>query len=98
MTRRPTIVEFIVDLMAYSAHGALIQAFVIHALEQYAGRVAAATPEELDTALVSGHAWRGCAVEVQRKLARWLSEEAVERPGVNTAELNSADSSSASGD
>ncbi|MDQ0072605.1 hypothetical protein J2W34_004410 [Variovorax boronicumulans] len=76
MNHRQTNVEFIVDLMEYSAHGALIQAFVIHALEQYARRGAAATPEQLDTGLVSGHAWHGCAVEVQRKLARRLGEEA----------------------
>jgi len=60
--------------MEFSAHGALIQAFVLQALEQYAKKVAAATPEALDTALVSGHAWHGCALEVRRKLARRWGE------------------------
>jgi hypothetical protein len=96
MNHRQTNVEFVVDLMEYSAHGALIQAFVIHALEQYARRVAAATPEQLDTGLVSGHAWHGCAVEVQRKLARRLGEETPELPGASPAESDSGDSSLAS--
>ncbi|MFM9925451.1 hypothetical protein VLK31_20850 [Variovorax sp. H27-G14] len=64
-----TNVEFVTDLMEFSAHGALIQAFVMQALEQYAKRVAAMAPEALDTPMVSGHAWHGCAVEVRDKLA-----------------------------
>ncbi|MCY1228384.1 hypothetical protein D9M72_406950 [compost metagenome] len=64
-----TNVEFVTELMEYSAHGALIQAFVMQALEQYAQRVAAMDPEALDTPMVSGHAWHGCAVEVRDKLA-----------------------------
>jgi hypothetical protein len=63
-----TNIEFVTELMEFSAHGALIQAFVIQALEQYAKRVAAMTPQALDTPMVSGHAWHGCALEVQRKL------------------------------
>jgi len=67
-----TNVEFVTDLMEHSAYGALIQAFVLQALGQYAKTVVAASPQELDTSLVSGHAWHGCALEVQRKLAQWL--------------------------
>lgn len=52
-----TNVEFVTELMEFSAHGALIQAFVMQAL---------------DTPMVSGHAWHGCAVEVRDKLARRL--------------------------
>ncbi|MGJ7570917.1 hypothetical protein ACSFBX_10320 [Variovorax sp. RB2P76] len=62
-------VEFVTELMEFSAHGALIQAFVMQALEQYSKRVAAMDPEALDTPMVSGHAWHGCAVEVRDKLA-----------------------------
>lgn len=72
--RPQTNVEFIVDLMEFSAHGALIQAFVFQALTLYAQKVAATDPESLDTGLVSGHAWRGCALEVQRKLRQHLDE------------------------
>ena len=63
-----TNVEFVVELMEFSAHGALIQAFVLQALTYYAQKVAAADLEALDTGMVSGHAWHGCALEVQRKL------------------------------
>lgn len=72
MSGHQTNVEFITDLMEHSRHGALIQAFVIHAIDQYARRVAVARPEDLDTGLVSGHAWHGCAVEVSEKLAQRL--------------------------
>ncbi|GER21375.1 hypothetical protein [Variovorax boronicumulans] len=68
----PTNVEFVTELMEYSAHGALIQAFVMQALEQYAKRVAEADPAALDTPMVSGRAWHGCAVEVRDRLARRL--------------------------
>jgi len=67
-----TNVEFVTELMEYSAHGALIQAFVLQALTQYAQRVAATDPEALDTGMVSGHVWHGCALEVQRKLKQRL--------------------------
>ena len=67
-----TNVEFVTELMEFSAHGALIQAFVMQALEQYARRVAETDPQALDTPMVSGHAWHGCAVEVRDKLARRL--------------------------
>ncbi len=73
MSPSQTNVEFVTDLMEFSAHGALIQAFVMQALDQYSKRVAAATPEELDTGLVSGHAWHGCAIEVQERLAQRLA-------------------------
>ena len=63
-----TNVEFVTELMEFSAHGALIQAFVMQALEQYARRVAAMDPEAPDTPMVSGRAWHGCALEVLQKL------------------------------
>jgi len=69
-----TNVEFVVDLMEFSAYGALVQAFVLQALTQYAQRVAASDPDALETSLVSGHAWHGCAGEVQRKLRQHLAE------------------------
>lgn len=52
-----TNVEFVTELMEFSAHGALIQAFVMQALEQYARRVASMDSEALDTPMVSGRAW-----------------------------------------
>jgi hypothetical protein len=75
-----TNVEFVTELMEFSAHGALIQAFVLQALQQYAQRVAAMDPQALDTPMVSGHAWHGCAVEVRDKLARRFDPQAVSAP------------------
>lgn len=72
MTSKSTNVEFVTELMEFSAHGALIQAFVLQALDQYAKRVAAMDPQTLDTPLVSDHAWHGCAVELRDKLAKRL--------------------------
>ncbi|RZA30712.1 MAG: hypothetical protein EOP02_00570 [Proteobacteria bacterium] len=72
MTERRSNIEFVADLMTFSAHGALVQVFVLQALGQYAQRVAACEPQALETALVSGQAWRGCALEVQRKLDEHL--------------------------
>lgn len=80
MSRPATNVEFVTELMEFSAHGALIQAFVMQALEQYAKRVAAMTPEALDMPMVSGQAWHGCAVEVRDKLARRLGRDDASSP------------------
>lgn len=66
----PTNVEFVVDLMEHSKHGALIQAFVLRAIEVYAKAVSVKSPEEVDTPLVAGRAWHGCAVELLDKLER----------------------------
>ena len=81
-----TNVEFVTELMEFSAHGALIQAFVMQALEQYAKRVAAMTPEALDTPMVSGHAWHGCAVEVRDKMARRLNRNEASPPAASPAQ------------
>lgn len=72
MKDRPSNVDFLVELMTVSAHGALIQVFVFQALAQYAQRVAVCEPQTLETVFVSGAAWQGCALEVQRKLAERL--------------------------
>ena len=73
-------VEFVTELMEFSAYGGLVQAFVMQALQQYAGRVAAMDPEALDTPMVSGRAWHGCAVEVRDKLARRLGSSEASPP------------------
>lgn len=75
-----TNVEFVTELMTFSDHGALIQAFVMQALQRYATRVAAMDPEALDTPMVSGRAWHGCAVEVRDKLTRRLGRNEASPP------------------
>lgn len=79
-----TNVEFVTELMEFSAHGALIQVFVMQALEQFAMRVAAMDPEALDTPMVSGRAWHGCAVEVRDKLARRLDRDEQDHPATSS--------------
>jgi len=75
MARRKTNIQFVKHIMEYSNHGALMQVFIMQALEQYSKSVAASTPEKLDTPMVSGQAWHGCAIELQRAL-----DEHFERP------------------
>lgn len=64
---RPNNIEFLDDLMSYSKHGALIQAFVLEGLRVYAEQVAHAPPWKEET-LISQAAWKGCALEVLGKL------------------------------
>ncbi|MCR6481044.1 hypothetical protein NU688_33140 [Variovorax sp. ZS18.2.2] len=63
-----TNVEFVVDLMEFSQHGALSQVFVIDALQKHADRVAAADPRILDHGFISGERWVSVAKEIQGKL------------------------------
>lgn len=58
--------QFILRLMRYSRQGALMQAFMLQALAEFAKSVAQASDEGLsgDRAMVVPSAWRGCAVEL----------------------------------
>jgi ribosomal protein S12 methylthiotransferase accessory factor YcaO len=62
--KQRTNVQFIRHLMEYSRHGALMQALVLEAIERYATQCAQADAQTFDASLLSGAAWRGCAVEV----------------------------------
>jgi hypothetical protein len=69
--------------MEFSNHGALMQVFILQGLEQYAKSVAAKTPEQLDSPMVNGRAWHGCATELIQAI-----NEHFERPKPKTlAEL-----------
>lgn len=74
MAKRKTNIECIRDIMNYSAHGALIQAFVMQALTEYSNQVMAAKIEDLDTGLISGAAWQGCAREVRDAIEKHFHE------------------------
>jgi hypothetical protein len=63
-TKRKTNVQFVRHLMEFSRHGALMQAFLIEAIDRYARECARADPKDFDAPLLSGSAWHGCAVEV----------------------------------
>jgi hypothetical protein len=79
MAKRKTNVQFVKHIMEFSNHGALMQAFIMQALEQYAKSVASKKPEQLDTPMVSGQAWHGCATELLAGL-----NEHFERPKPKT--------------
>lgn len=68
MTERKTNVEFIVDLMERSRHGALMQMFIIQALTSYAEAVVKAGPGPVESPLIRGEAWVSCAVEALDKM------------------------------
>lgn len=63
--------EFVTELMDFSRHGALMQAFVMEALEKWS-RVVLDNQEQLrddmKNSLVDAGAWIGCAEEIQQKL------------------------------
>jgi hypothetical protein len=61
-------IAFVRDLMSNSKYGALAQLFVLDALDKWSERVSKASPAELDSAMISGHAWVGVAKEIQDKI------------------------------
>lgn len=66
---RETNVEWLAKAMEYSRRGALIQAFIITAIDAYSKQVAAGKPEDFDNPMIAGAAWHDCGVELQEKLA-----------------------------
>ena len=66
--KKLTNVQFVKRQMEFSQHGALMQAFVITALEKYAAQCIEAGPATFDSGLLSGEAWVGCAKELQQAL------------------------------
>lgn len=76
MIERKTNVEFITALMNHSRYGALIEAFVIEGLSNYAGQVVEAHDQgKLNTGmLVNADAWAGCAKEVRTKIDAHLKD------------------------
>jgi Trm5-related predicted tRNA methylase len=80
MKKRKTNVEFVTDLMNFSSSGALIQPFVISALESYSNEVikdfkANRIPEN-PNAIVSAAQWNKIAEEVKIKLKEQYSQNA----------------------
>ena len=60
--KHKTNTQFIHELMTQSGQGALIQAFVIEAIRNYAEKTQAAAPWEKE-AFISQDAWKACASE-----------------------------------
>ena len=66
MSKRKTNVEFVTELMEFSNHGALMQAFVITAIQEYAETWA--VQRLSDGGMISPNQWQACAEEVLAKL------------------------------
>lgn len=61
--------EMLNELMEWDGpHGPLTQAFIMYAVLSYAEKCAAAKPESMDSAIMSGHAWHATAVHVRDRL------------------------------
>lgn len=71
-----TNTDLIVDLMERSPHGALCQAFIIQAVEQFAKQVAAKTPADFDNAMISGKSWHGIGVDITKRIAEFYGRSA----------------------
>ena len=70
---RQTNEEFLVQLMNYSRRGALIQPFILTALEKYSQQVMHCDPAEFENSLVNFDAWQDCARETLEKLEKYYS-------------------------
>lgn len=73
--KRQTNVAMLRRLMEFSKNGALMQAFVLTAIDKYAQQCMQAGAEKLDTPLVSGRAWVACAQEAQQTVAAHLGAQ-----------------------
>ena len=69
MAKRETNEALIKRLIRFSKHGALMQVFMLQAMEKYASAVSEAGPSAVDSPLISGAAWHGCAEELKAELA-----------------------------
>jgi hypothetical protein len=58
-----TNTQFVHELMTRSSQGALVQAFILEAIRDYAERTLVA-PEWNQEAMISQDAWKSCAREV----------------------------------
>lgn len=87
---RKTNIEAVVDLMAFSRHGALAQMFVVDALSKYAHHVANAPAEAfagMAGGMISSQAWQGVAREIADKMDRHLGHTLAEKTSAQAVGL-----------
>lgn len=63
-----TNIERLTELMSYSKHGALMQGFVMAAIEEYSRAILNSDKPENWPEMLSWDAWHGCAEEAVEKL------------------------------
>lgn len=75
---RKTNADVVEDIMEFSSFGALSQAFVMTALEEYSRAVEATPEEKLETGFMPVGVWKGIAAEVLEKLKAggYIAEDA----------------------
>lgn len=73
-----TNTEVLFELMTYSKHGALMQGFVMNAVEQMARNVQSSEKPEDWPEMLSWDAWHGCAEELVRAMDKHFNREAIE--------------------
>lgn len=66
-----TNVEFVTNLMEYSPHGALAQAFIVQAIRSYAEAVAKTTPVDDGKSFINPEAWHGVAVDIIARMDKF---------------------------
>lgn len=76
-----TNVEFVTRMMEWGQGGAMLQAFILQAIEQQAKATLAVPAADLDTGFISGEAWRSCAAEA----LGWLVARDYSRKAKQTA-------------
>lgn len=74
------------DLMTFSPCGPLAEIFIMHAIRHYAEQVAASTPAELDTPVLSGAAWHRCGVDIAQRMAAFYDRHNAPAAQAATAE------------
>jgi hypothetical protein len=76
MAKRKSNTEFLVDVMDFSRHGALMQVFILDGLAKWAEQVAASTPADYPKFTgVHPESWIACGKELKAKL-----DERYEKP------------------
>ena len=75
---RTTNIEMLEQIMTFSRYGALVQIFVMFAVEIYCDDVLSQTPEEINEKLkgaVPVDRWKGVAAEIKQKLDGYRNRE-----------------------
>lgn len=67
-----TNTEFVNKLMERSKHGALMQLFILTAIEKYAEQVKLATEDKWSSNLIDFGAWQSCAAESLKEVNEHL--------------------------
>lgn len=71
MAKRPEDnIEFLTHICKFSRHGAMMQIFVLAAIENYAKACIKAGPEKCGNAMIHGGAWVGTAKEAIEEIER----------------------------